>query len=154
MNDKPHRRLIANFGVSWESAYGYAQAVRHDGVISLSRQLSHDRDGTLVSPAALNASGKPLDFSMMEAQMRKTYKNASELLAEFGATLADVVEGTLYVLDVPTAFTAACKVRKELYGCEQPRVASNLIGVSQLAFPEQLIEIAFRAVPRSPHTTV
>jgi enamine deaminase RidA (YjgF/YER057c/UK114 family) len=67
-------------------------------------------------------------------------------LAEFGATLDDVVEETLYVLDVDAAFAVAGKVRKELYGVDRPRCASNLIGVSRLAFPAQLIEVTFRAV--------
>jgi hypothetical protein len=33
-----------------------------------------------------------------------------------------------------------------VYATEQPQCASNLIGISRLAFPEQLIEITFRAV--------
>ncbi len=48
----------------------------------------------------------------MEAQIRQTYVNAKKLLAEFGATLDDVVEETLFVLDVPSAFAAGSKVRK------------------------------------------
>lgn len=87
----------------------------------------------------------------MEEQVRQTYRNAVELLAEFGATLDNVVEETLYVLDVDAAFVAAGKVRKEMYGSEQPQCASNLIGVSRLAFPAQLVEVTFRAVlPDSP----
>jgi enamine deaminase RidA (YjgF/YER057c/UK114 family) len=67
-------------------------------------------------------------------------------LAEFGATLDDVVEETLYVLDVDAAFVAGGKVRKEVYGSQQPQCASNIIGISRLAFPAQLVEITFRAV--------
>jgi hypothetical protein len=37
-------------------------------------------------------------------------------------------------------------VRKEAYAKARPQCASNLIGVSRLAFPEQLIEIVFKAV--------
>ncbi len=33
-----------------------------------------------------------------------------------------------------------------MYGTDTPPVASNLIGVSALAFPEQIVEITFRAV--------
>jgi hypothetical protein len=47
----------------------------------------------------------------------------------------------LYVLDVDAAFAAAGEVRKEAYSTAQPQCASNLIGVTRLAFPEQLIEI-------------
>jgi enamine deaminase RidA (YjgF/YER057c/UK114 family) len=144
MND--HAKRIENFGVPWESLFGYAQAVRVKDTIYLSGQLSHDREGNLVAPAVLDELGKPADFSTMEAQLRQTYRNAIELLARFGATLDDVVEETLYVLDVPEAFAAGGKVRKDMYGTAMPGVASNLIGVSRLAFPEQLVEVAFRAV--------
>lgn len=81
---------------------------------------------------------------MMEQQMRATYANAVKLLAR--ATLDNVVEETLYVVDVDAAFAAAGKVRKEAYGRARPQCASNLIGVPRLAFPEQIIEITFNAM--------
>lgn len=81
----------------------------------------------------------------IESPWRGTYENAQLLLAELGGSLADVVEETLFVIDVPAAFAAGGKVRPVVYGQPVPQVASNLIGVSALAFPEQLIEIAFRA---------
>lgn len=130
----------------WEDAYGYAQAIKVGDAIYVSGQLSHDDKGNLIAPAALDESGKPADFSTMEQQMRATYANAAKLLARFGATLDHVVEETLYVLDVDAAFATAGKVRKEAYATARPQCASNLIGVSRLAFPEQLIEIAFKAV--------
>lgn len=139
-------RQVKNFGVPWEDAFGYVQAVQFQGVIYISGQLSHSKDGALVAPAPLDDNGRPADFSNMEAQLRCTYENAADLLAQFGATLSDVIEETLYVLDVDAAFPAASKVRKEMYGTDRPRVASNLIGVSRLAFREQLVEVAFRAV--------
>ncbi|KQY13628.1 hypothetical protein ASE23_27665 [Rhizobium sp. Root73] len=139
-------KKIANFEVPWEAAFGYAQAVHVKDTVYLSGQLSHDGQGNLVAPATLNEAGKPVDFSTMEQQIRQTYLNAIALLARFGATLDDVVEETLFVMDVPAAFVAAGKVRKEMYGTPMPQVASNLIGVSGLAFPEQLVEITFRAV--------
>jgi len=139
-------KKTANLGVAWESIYGYSQAVKVKDTIYISGQLSHDGSGTLVAPAELDATGKPRDFDNMAEQMRQTYRNAITLLAEFGATLDNVVEETLFVLDVDAAFKVAGAVRKELYGAEQPAVASNLIGVSRLAFPNQLIEITLRAV--------
>ncbi|AVR96097.1 RidA family protein [Pseudoduganella armeniaca] len=136
----------ANFGVAWEQAYGYCQAVKVKDTIYISGQLSHDDEGKLIAPAALDEHGRPRDFDNMAAQMRQTYRNAAVLLARFGATLDHVVEETLYVLDVDAAFKAAGAVRKEAYGSEQPAVASNLIGIARLAFPDQLIEITLRAV--------
>ncbi|MBO1904047.1 RidA family protein [Microvirga sp. 3-52] len=136
----------ANHGVAWEKAYGYAQAIKVKDTIYVSGQLSHDAAGNLVAPADLDEAGKPQSFDNMEAQIRQTYENARILLAQFGASFDDVVEETLYVLDVDAAFSAASKVRKQVYGAEIPQLASNLIGVSRLAFPQQLVEITFRAV--------
>lgn len=143
-------KKIANLGVAWEQAFGYAQAVQVKDTIYISGQLSHDADGKLIAPATLDENGRPADFSQMEEQIRQTYVNAKKLLAEFGATLEDVVEETLFVLDIPSAFAAGSKVRKEMYGTDTPPVASNLIGVSALAFPEQIVEITFRAVIDDP----
>ncbi|HEX8605056.1 MAG TPA: Rid family hydrolase [Pseudoduganella sp.] len=145
---KIHKKIV-NFGVAWEGLFGYVQGVQVKDTIILSGQLSHDKDGALVAPATLDAAGKPVSFDQMEAQIRQTYRNAIALLAEFGATLDDVVEETLYVLDVDAAFTAGGKVRKEMYGIDQPQCASNIIGISRLAFPAQLVEITFRAVVNS-----
>ena len=77
--------------------------------------------------------------------MERAYANANTLLGRFGASLNDVVQETLYVVDVDAAFAVAGAVRRRAYGVDQPPVASNLIGVSRLAFPEQLIEIALQA---------
>ena len=139
-------KTFANHSVAWEGIYGYNQAVKVKDVIYVSGQLGHDNEGVLVAPAELDANGKPTDFSGMEQQMRQTYLNAIALFAQFGATLDNVVEETLYVLDVDAAFEVAGKVRKAVYGNDLPQCASNLIGVSRLAFPQQLIEITFRAV--------
>jgi enamine deaminase RidA (YjgF/YER057c/UK114 family) len=135
----------AYFDVPWEDAYGYAQAIKVGDTIHVSGQLSHDDNGNLIAPASLDESGKPAEFSMMEQQMRATYANVAKLLARFGATLDNVVEETLYVLDVGAAFAVAGRVRKQAYGTARPQCASNLIGVLRLAFPEQLIEITFTA---------
>ncbi|NRP73323.1 RutC family protein YjgH [Ensifer psoraleae] len=143
---KANGKEAAYFGVPWEDAYGYAQAIKLGDTIYVSGQVSHDDKGNFVAPAALDGSRKPVDFSMMEHQMRTAYANAVTLLARFGATLDNVVEETLYVLDVDAAFAVAGKVRKEAYGTARPQCASNLIGTTRLAQPEFLIEIVFRAV--------
>jgi enamine deaminase RidA (YjgF/YER057c/UK114 family) len=142
----PHGKEAAYLGVPWEDAYGYAQAIKVGNTIRVAGQLSHDEDGKLVAPAALDEFGKVAEFSTMEPQMRATYANAARLLAQFGATLDHVVEETLFVLDVDAAFAVAGAVRKDAYGVARPQCASNLIGVTRLAFPEQIIEITFTAV--------
>jgi enamine deaminase RidA (YjgF/YER057c/UK114 family) len=135
----------ANHGVPWEDDYGYAQAVKVGKWIYLSGQLSHDDEGNFVAPAPVDESGRVTDFSNMEAQMRRTYENAGKILAKLGATLDDVVEEVLYVLDMDAAFAAAGPVRKEAYGSPRPDVASTILATPRLALPPQLIEIKFVA---------
>jgi enamine deaminase RidA (YjgF/YER057c/UK114 family) len=141
-------KQVENFGVPWEAAYGYAQAVKVGGVIYVSGQLSHDDDGNLVAPAQVAADGSILDATNMEQQMRTAYANAARLLRRFGATLENVVEETLYVVDFDAAFAVAGKVRKAMYGTDRPTCASTIIGITRLAFQQQLIEISFTAVLR------
>jgi enamine deaminase RidA (YjgF/YER057c/UK114 family) len=143
---KDLEKQLEYFGVPWEEAYGYAQAVRIGNTIYVSGQLSHDDDGKLVGPAPVGASGRVTDTSNMELQMRTTYANAAKLLARFGATLDHVVQETIYVTDVDAAFAVAGLARKAAYGKEKPECASTLAGVTRLAFPEQLVEISFTVV--------
>jgi enamine deaminase RidA (YjgF/YER057c/UK114 family) len=97
--------------VPWEDDYGYPQAVKIGDTICVSGQLSHDDEGNVIAPAMLDAGGKPTDFSTMEEQMRAAYENATKILARFGATLDDIVEETLFVLDVDSAFAAIAPMR-------------------------------------------
>ena len=132
-------------GMPWEAEYGYAQAVRVGDTIYVSGQLSHDDDGNFVAPAPLDDQGGIRDHSNMEAQMRQTYANAKKVLAQYEATMNDVVEEVLYVTDMDAAFAAAGPVRKEAYDSEKPDVASTILVTPRLALPPQLIEIKFIA---------
>jgi len=147
---RPYNDDTAYWGVPWEESYGYPQARRVGNEIFVSGQFNHDEEGNLVAPAPLGADGRPSDFSSMGEQMRVSYDNIAKLLALYGASLQDVVEETLYVLDMDAAFAVVGKVRKEAYGSERPQAASNIIGVSRLAQRPQLIEIVCRAVISSP----
>lgn len=132
-------------GSRWEEVYGYPQAVRSGDLIFVSGQLSIDAAGDLVAGAPLTDEGTIADHSDMEAQMRQSYANAAKVLAEFGATLVDVVEETLFVTDMDAAFEMAGKVRREAYRTEKPEVASTIVVTPRLALPGQLIEIKFTA---------
>jgi len=132
---------VRTFGVPWEGGYGYVQAVKVDDTIYVSGQLSHDSQGNIVGAAPLDDQGNIRDHSNMEVQMRQTYANAKKILAEFGATLDNVVEEVLYVTNIEKAFAAAGPVRKEAYGTPAPQVASTLLVTPRLSFSTQLIEI-------------
>jgi enamine deaminase RidA (YjgF/YER057c/UK114 family) len=128
------------FGVPWEDVYGYVQAIKHGDTIYLSGQLAHDGPD-LVAPAPLDEHGNVTDYGNMGEQMQQTYHNAETLLRRFGASLADVVEEVLYVLDIDAAFQVAGPVRRAAYRRDDPQVASTLVATPRLVLPEQLIEI-------------
>ena len=104
-------------GMPWEKDPGYSQGVKVGDTIYVSGQVSHDDAGNWVG------------VGDMEAQMRQAYANVAKVLAQYGATMENVVG----------------RVRKDAYG-GVPDVADTLIGVPRLAFPELLIEIKCIAV--------
>jgi 2-iminobutanoate/2-iminopropanoate deaminase len=115
-------------GMSWEKEYGYSQAVKVGDTIYVSGQVSHDDSGNIVSPGD------------MEAQMRQAYTNIRKVLAQYGTTMDNIVDETLFVTDMNTAFAAAVKCREDVF-FGVPVVASTIVQVQRLAFPDLMIEI-------------
>ena len=131
---------VANLGMPWEEQYGYAQAVKVGDTIYVSGQLSHDDQGNMVAPASLDPAGKIADHGNMGTQMAQSYANVKKVLANFGATMDNIVEEVVYVTDMDAAFAVAGTVRREAFGA-RPVVASTILVTPRLAFPDQLIEI-------------
>lgn len=117
-----------SLGMSWEKGYGYSQSVKVGDTIYVSGQVSHDDMGNIVGPGD------------MEAQMRQAYANINKVLAQYGATMDNIVDETLFVTDMNTAFAAAVKCREEIF-FGTPVVASTIVQIQRLAFPELMIEI-------------
>ncbi len=120
------------FGVPWEDAAGYSQAVKAGNLLFISGQLSHDEAGTF-----LGAN----DF---DAQVRATFANLDRVLEHFGAERGQIAEVNVFVVDLRTNFDATAAGSKTYFGEHRP--ASNVFGVEALAFPDQLVEIAATAV--------
>jgi len=72
------------FGVSWEKEFSYAQGVKAGNMIFVAGQLAHGQK--------VNDEGMP-DFYMgdFEEQLRATLENIKAVLANYGATMDDVV---------------------------------------------------------------
>jgi enamine deaminase RidA (YjgF/YER057c/UK114 family) len=117
-----------SLGMPWEKEYGYSQAVKVGDTIYIAGQLSHDDKGKIVGRKD------------MEAQMRQAYNNIQKILEQYGATMDNVVEEILFVTDMETAFAAATKCRREIFS-GTPIVASTIVQIQRLAFPELMIEI-------------
>ena len=117
-----------SFGMPWEKEYGYAQAVKVGDTIYVSGQVSHDETGKIVG------------LGDMETQMRQAYTNIKKILAQYGATIDNIVDEIIFVTDMNTAFAAAVKCRKDIFS-GTPNVASTIVQIQRLAFPELMIEI-------------
>ena len=117
-----------SLGMPWENEYGYSQAVKVGDTIYLSGQVSHDDEGKIVGPKD------------MEAQMRQAYANIKKVLSQYGATMDNLVDEILFVTDMDAAFAAAVKCRREIFS-GVPSVASTIVQIQRLAFPDLMIEI-------------
>lgn len=118
---------IYNHGVPWEEGFSVTQGRRVGGIIYVSGQFSHDMQGEFVGEG---------DF---EAQARKSLENLDRVLAGFDAKKSDLAEMVVYLTNPREHFEHYVRLHKEYV--EDHRPAVTLIGVSGLAFPEQLIEI-------------
>jgi enamine deaminase RidA (YjgF/YER057c/UK114 family) len=117
-----------SLGMSWEKEYGYSQAVKVENTIYVSGQVSHDDKGNVVGPGN------------MEVQMRQAYANVEKMLAQYGATIDNIVDELLFVTDMDAAFSARAKCRQEVFS-GKPVLASTIVQIQRLAFPELMVEI-------------
>ena len=70
----------------------------------------------IVGPAPVDAQGRILDHGNMRTQMAQCYANAGKVLAQYGATLDNVVEEVVYVTDMFRFRPLVNKVQEELWG--------------------------------------
>ena len=117
-----------SLGMAWEKEYGYSQAVKVGDTIHLSGQVSHDDKGNIVGPGD------------MGVQMRQAYANVEKLLLQYGATIDNIVDEVLFVTDMDAAFAARVKCRQEVFS-GNPVLASTIVQIQRLAFPELTVEI-------------
>ncbi|OQW31474.1 MAG: hypothetical protein A4E19_07620 [Nitrospira sp. SG-bin1] len=121
-------KKTTSLGMPWEKKYGYAQAVQVRDTIYIAGQISHDDQGNIVGRGD------------MEVQMRRAYANIQKVLAEYNATMDNVVDEVLFVTDMDAALASAAKCRQEVFS-GTPVVASTIVQIQRLAFPELMIEI-------------
>jgi len=112
----------------WEREFGYAQAVKVGDTIYLAGQVSHDEKGNFVG------------VGEMETQMRQAYANVARVLGEYGASMENVVDEILFVTNMETAFAARVNCREDVFG-GFPALASTIVQIERLGFPELLVEI-------------
>ena len=121
-----------SFGVPWEEGYGFAQAIQVGATLYISGQLSHDMEANFVGEG---------DF---ELQVRTSFANLDRVLESYGAQREHVVQTTVYVKDLRRHFDEIARLHAEYFGEHRP--TSTVLGVVELALPQQLVEIAAVAV--------
>ena len=111
--------------------FGFSHAVRQKGgdTLHLAGQVAWDKDGKLVGAGDL------------VAQTRQALANLREVLAEAGATPADIVRLRTYVVNhSPDKLGPVLAEIGAFYGGAVP-AANTFIGVQALALPDFLVEI-------------
>jgi reactive intermediate/imine deaminase len=104
----------------------YTDAVRAGELLFVSGCVPVDGEGRLVGG------------DDVVAQARQVFANVGAVLTAAGASFADVVKVTVFLLDVDDR-AAVNEVRQEVFGGTRP--ASTLVEVSRLAVPGARIEV-------------
>ena len=104
----------------------YCDAVRFGDVLHISG----------VPPT--DAAGKLVGGEDVAEQARQVFRNMKLVLDAAGASFADILKVTVYLLDVDDR-KKINPVRQEFFGAARP--ASTLIGVRELAIPGMKVEI-------------
>jgi enamine deaminase RidA (YjgF/YER057c/UK114 family) len=118
---------VYDHGIPAENHFGYAQAIRSGDLIHVSGQLSFDEAGVF----------HPEDD--VAAQLGQTYVNLDRVLAHYGATRNQIVSQTLYLVDLVRNADVVAKGNRAYFGTHRP--VSTALGVTELTFPGQLVEI-------------
>ncbi|MCX2922341.1 RidA family protein [Streptomyces sp. NEAU-W12] len=119
---------VFHHGIPAESDFGYAQAIRSGDLIHVSGQLSLDEEG------AFRHAG---DFA---AQLELTHTNIDKVLDHYGVTRDQIVSQTLYVVNLLRNADAVAEGNRAYFGAHHP--VSTAVGVSELTFPGQVVEIS------------
>lgn len=121
-------------GLLKNPAYSHVAVASGSRTIYIAGQVSMDAEGNLVGSGDLGA------------QTEQVMRNLGTALAAAGASFADVVKITTYVVDYEPEMRAVIgKARSPFFAGREPP-ASTLVGVSALALPGWLIEIEAIAV--------
>lgn len=133
------KRAITNLGVLNE-AYEYAKPS------SFSRGMRIDIGNIVIllisGTASIDEQGVSVHIGDFRAQMRRTYKNITALLAAEGATWHDIVRTTCYLRDIDRDYAEFNEERTTFFKEQglEPLPASTGIE-AKLCRPELLIEM-------------
>ncbi len=149
-NEPIEKRAITNLGVLNE-AYEYAKPS------SFSRGMRIDIGNVVIllisGTASIDEQGVSVHIGDFRAQMRRTYKNITALLAAEGATWHDIVRTTCYLRDIDRDYAEFNEERTAFFKEQglDPLPASTGIE-AKLCRPELLIEMEAIAMVKRAKT--
>ena len=114
------------------------QSVQAKGSYSPGWEVSNGRMVFVAGQIPWDAEGRTVAKGDVAGQTRQVFENIGAVLAESGATLADVVKITIFSADIRYRDTIN-QVRTEVF--EPPYPASTQVAVAALVDPEWLVEI-------------
>ena len=125
--------LIRSAALTDAAPYAYAAVVGPGSLVFTAGACPLDEAGEVVAPGDV------------AAQAERVMSNLDTALQASGCTLADVAKSTVYVASADrTDLVAAWEVVRAAFGDHD--APSTLLGVAQLGYPEQLVEVEAVAV--------
>jgi 2-iminobutanoate/2-iminopropanoate deaminase len=113
----------------YEKNYGYARATKAGDTIYVSCHVRH------------NDHGNPLCPGEIKIQMRQTCDNIEKVLAQYSATMDNIVGEIILVTDMDAALAALPEAKKKSFPGRSPVVASTIVQTQRLALPKLMVEI-------------
>lgn len=123
------RRTVST-GSSFEATFGYSRAVRDGATVKVSATAAVD-DGEIVAP------GEPYEQSVF------ILDRIADALEELGASIADVVQTRVYVLDFDE-WEAIARAHREYLGDVKP--ANTMVEIAGLPLDGLRLEIEAEAI--------
>ncbi len=90
---------------------------------------------------ALDAQGQVVGAGDLKAQTKQVFENLKTALASQGATFADVVKITMYIVNYKLEYRQQLVEARAPYLNASHPPASTLVGVQSLARPDFMIEV-------------
>jgi 2-iminobutanoate/2-iminopropanoate deaminase len=97
----------------------------------------------LSGQVSVDGEGRTIGAGDAAAQLRQAYGNVRMVLEAFGATMADIVDETVFVTDIEGFLADAdtlFALRAQMFGGE-PQISQTLVEVSRLGSADWLLEI-------------
>lgn len=114
-------------GAAWEAENHVTQGSRVGDTIYVAGQFSHDAHGRFVG------EGDPAK------QTRQTFANLDQVLAGLGTSKRGIVELEVFLLDPARNFKSFKDEYRRWVG--DAKLTVTLVGVTALAYPQELVEI-------------